>query len=105
MNCEWRSTTRILVVLIMVVCLIYKFYNATADFRNFSVHGGPTIVLKLCDFQRIVYFAIRNIKFAASIVWTTFAVHVFHEYVIVLNLIICPVSRAFPGTISDLQCN
>jgi len=105
MNCEWRATTRIFVVLVMVVCLIYKFDNAPADFRNFSVHGWPTIVLKLCDFQRIIYFAIRDVKFAASVVRTTFAVHVFYKYVVILDFIIRPVSRALSGSVSDLYIN
>lgn len=103
MNCEWRTATRIFMAFVVIVGLIYKFNNAPTDFRNFSVHCRPTIVLKLCDFQRIIYFAIRDVKFATSIIWTTFAVHIFHKNMVVLNLIVSPISWTLPRAISNLR--
>lgn len=103
MNCQWRSTTRVFIVFVMVVGLVYKFYNAPTDFRNFAVHCWPTIVLELCHFQRVINFAVRYVEFPSRIIGTAFAVHVFHEDVIILDFIIGPIAWTLPGPIPDLQ--
>lgn len=103
MNRKRWSTTNIFVTFIMLVCLIYQFNNSSTYFWDLPFNGGPTIILELSNLESIIYFAIGYVEFSSCIIWTTFTVYIFYEYLIILNFIVGPISRAFSGTITNLK--
>lgn len=83
--------------------LIHQLDYTTTHLWHFTFNSWPTVVLELSNFYCIVYFTIRYVELSSSVVWTAFALHIFHQYMIVLDLIISPIPRTLTRSIANLS--
>lgn len=99
-----RSDASIAILtVVMILRLVDQFDHSAGHLRHLSFHRRPAVVLELGDLDGVLQLAIGYIEFAAGIVWTAFAVHILDEDVIVLDLVVGPVARAFLGCVADLR--